>query len=79
MKFDRVFLFGFNLLSRLFGVLGILVGVVFLVSAYALKENRAINIGVGIFLIGLGVAFLIAKAAKAKHLARMRRRMGSPE
>lgn len=42
MKYDQAFLSGFNLLARGFGVLAIVAGLFFLVSAYAIKENRAL-------------------------------------
>jgi hypothetical protein len=79
MKFDRVFLIAFNFIARLFGVLAIFAGIVFLVSAYAIKENRPLNIGVGIFVIGIGVAFLLTKSLNVEQLARIRRRMGLPD
>jgi uncharacterized membrane protein len=79
MNFDRTFLFVFNLLARLFGVLAILVGVCFLVSAYALKDNRPGSIGIGIFLIVMGAAFLLTISVSANQLARIRRLRGRSE
>jgi cytochrome c biogenesis protein CcdA len=78
MKFDRVFLISFNVLARLFGVLAILAGIIFLVSAYAIKENRFLDILIGLFVIAVGIAFLLTKSINAEQLARMRRRMGRP-
>ena len=78
MKFHRVFLTAFNVLARLFGSLAILAGIVFLVSAYAIKENRFLDIVIGFFLMAMGIAFLLAKSIHAEQLARMRRRMGRP-
>jgi uncharacterized membrane protein HdeD (DUF308 family) len=76
MKFDRVFLIVFNILSRLFGVLAILVGIVFLVSAYAMKDNQVRDFLIGLVVIVMGVAFLVTKSVNAEQLARLRRRMG---
>jgi hypothetical protein len=70
---------GLIVLARLFGVLGILVGITFWVSAYTSTENRLLNIGVGIFVIVMGIAFLLTKSFNAEQLARMRRRMGRPD
>jgi len=78
MKFDFVFLIAFNALARLFGVLAIVAGIIFLVSAYAIKENRFLDIAIGLFLMAMGIAFLLAKSIHAEQLARMRRRMGRP-
>lgn len=79
MKLDRLILFAFNALARLFGVLAILAGIVLLVSAYAIKANRFLDIVIGLFLVAMGSAFLLAKSIDAEQLARMRRRMGRPE
>jgi hypothetical protein len=78
MKFDRVFLTVFNVLARLFGSLAILAGIIFLISAYAIKENRFLDIVVGLFVIAMGIGFLLTKSINAEQLARMRRRMGRP-
>ena len=78
MKFDFVSLIAFNALARLFGVLAIVAGIIFLVSAYAIKENRFLDIVIGLFLMAMGIAFLLAKSINAEQLARMRRRMGRP-
>jgi hypothetical protein len=79
MKLDRLILFAFNALARLFGVLAILAGIVLLVSAYAIKANRFLDIVIGLFLVAMGSAFLLTKSIDAEQLARMRRRMGRPE
>jgi len=78
MKLDRVFLIVFNGLARLFGVLAILAGIIFLVSAYAIKANRFLDIEIGLFLITVGSAFLLAKSINEEQLTRMRRRIGPP-
>jgi uncharacterized membrane protein HdeD (DUF308 family) len=78
MRFDRVFLTAFNLLARLFGVIAILAGIIFLVSAYAVKSNRFLDIVIGLFLIAMGGALLLTKSINAEQLTRMRRRMGRP-
>jgi hypothetical protein len=77
-KLHRAFLVGINMLARLFGLLGILVGIVFLVSAYALPENRAVNVGVGLFAIVVGITFLLTKRVRLEQLAQIRRSMGRP-
>jgi DMSO/TMAO reductase YedYZ heme-binding membrane subunit len=79
MKFDFVFLIAFNALARLFGVLAVVAGIIFLVSAYAIKENRFLDIVIALFLMVMGIASLLAKSIKAGQLARMRRRMGRPK
>ena len=78
MKVDRVFLIAFNGLARLFGVLAILAGIIFLVSAYAINANRFLDIVIGLSLIAMGTAFLLAKSINAEQLTRMRRRIGCP-
>jgi hypothetical protein len=78
MKLDRVFLIVFNGVARLFGVLAILAGIIFLVSAYAIKANRFLDIAIGLFLMAVGIAFLLAKSINAEQLTRMRRRIGRP-
>ena len=76
MKFERAFLVGLNVLARLFGVLCVIVGIVFLISAHAIKENRALDAVAGVCIIAMGVAFLLAKSARPEQLGRMRRLMG---
>jgi hypothetical protein len=78
MRFDGAFLIAFNFLARLFGVIAILAGIIFLVSAYAIEENRVLDIVVGLFAIVMGTAFLVTKSVNAELLARIRRRMGCP-
>jgi cytochrome c biogenesis protein CcdA len=78
VKHDRVFLIGFNFLARFFGVAAILAGIAFFVSAYAIVENRVLNIVVGLIAIVMGIAFLVTKSVKAEQLARIRRGMGRP-
>ncbi len=78
MKHDRVFLIGFNFLARFFGVAAIFAGIAFLVSAYAIEENRVLNIVVGFIAIVMGIAFLVTKSVNAEQIARIRRRMGRP-
>jgi uncharacterized membrane protein HdeD (DUF308 family) len=76
MKHDRVYLI--NFLARLFGVAAIFAGIAFLVSAYAIVENRVLNIVVGLIAIVMGIAFLVTKSVNAEQLARIRRRIGRP-
>jgi uncharacterized membrane protein HdeD (DUF308 family) len=76
MKHDRVYLI--NFLARFFGVAAIFAGVAFLVSAYAIVENRVLNIVVGLIAIVMGIAFLVTKPVNAEQLARIRHRIGRP-
>ena len=78
MNLDRASLIALNALARVFGVLAILAGIIFLVSAYAIREHRLLDIVVGLFVIAIGIAFLLAKSVSAEQLDRMRRRMGRP-
>jgi uncharacterized protein YhhL (DUF1145 family) len=78
MKLDRLILMALNGLARLFGALAILAGIVFLVSAYAVKANRFLDIAIGFFLMAMGIAFLLTKSINAEQLTRMRLRMGRP-
>lgn len=73
MRFDRVFLTVFNLLARLFGVVAILAGIIFLVRAYAIRINRLLDIVVGLILVVIGIAFFVTKLINADQLARIRR------
>jgi len=77
MKHDRIYLI--NFLARFFGMAAIFAGIAFLVSAYAMVENRVLNIVVGLVAIVMGTAFLVTKLVNAEQLARIRRRMGRPE
>jgi uncharacterized membrane protein HdeD (DUF308 family) len=77
MKHGRVYLI--NFLARFFGVAAIFAGIAFFVSAYAIVENRVLNIVVGLVAIVMGTAFLVTKSVNAEQLARIRRRMGRPE
>lgn len=77
MKHDRVHLI--NFLARFFGVAAIFAGIVFLLIAYAIVENRVLNIVVGLVAIVMGIAFLVTKPVNAEQLARIRSRMGRPE
>jgi hypothetical protein len=72
MKFEPIFLCLFNFAARLFGALAILTGIAFFVSAYATKDNRALDICVGTFVLLMGLAVLRAKSAKSKDLDGMR-------
>jgi cytochrome c biogenesis protein CcdA len=67
-----------NFLARFFGVAAIFAGIAFLVSAYAIVENRVLNIVVGVLAIVMGIAFLVIRRVNAEQLARTRRRMGRP-
>jgi hypothetical protein len=75
-KLDRAFLLGITFFARMFGLLGILAGIVFLVSAYALQEGRAVNTAIGILAIAIGIAFLVTKRVRPEQLALMRRSIG---
>ena len=74
MRNDRVN--WINFLARFFGVAAIFAGIGFLVSAYAIVDNRVVNIVVGLIAIVMGIAFLVTKSINAEQLARIRRRIG---
>ena len=67
-----------NFLARFFGVAAIFAGIGFLVSAYAIVEDRVLNIVVGLIAIVTGIAFLVSKSINAETLALIRRQMGRP-
>lgn len=79
MKFERAFIVCFNIMARLFGVLCVGVGAVFLISAYTIKENRTLDAIAGVCILAIGVAFLLAKSVRVEQIARMRRFMGREE
>ena len=79
MKFERVYILLVNLSARLFGAVALVVGIFFLVSAYAFEANRATYAVTGIFAMAVGVAVFIAKPITTGVIARIRRRMGRPE
>jgi uncharacterized membrane protein HdeD (DUF308 family) len=72
MRFERSFLAGFNFVARLLGVLWIIGGVFFLVSAFVLPENRVMDAMVGVLVLATGVAFLLAKRVTPESLDRIR-------
>jgi uncharacterized membrane protein HdeD (DUF308 family) len=72
MKFDKAFLLEFNFLIRMGGVSSIAAGLLFLLSAYAVRGNRILDAVVGICAILMGVAVLVAKPVTSKHLERIR-------
>ena len=76
MKLEDRFLAGANLLARAMGVLFIVVGVVFLVSAYAIADDRVLNVAVGVSLVVVGVPFLFVKAIPTGLITRMRKSIG---
>jgi uncharacterized membrane protein HdeD (DUF308 family) len=76
MKFERAFTAAFNILGRLFGILCLIGGIFFLISAYAARENRPLNAVLGFCISAMGIAFLIAKSVRTDQIARMRRLMG---
>jgi uncharacterized membrane protein len=78
MKFDRAYLLFINLSARLFGAMALLVGIFFLLSAYAVPANRALDAVAGIFAIAIGIAVFMAKPISIEAIARMRQRMGRP-
>jgi hypothetical protein len=51
-----------NFLARFFGVAAIFAGIAFLVSAYAIVENRVLNIVVGLVAIVMGAWFKVGVA-----------------
>jgi uncharacterized membrane protein HdeD (DUF308 family) len=70
-KLDGAFLIAFNVLARLFGVLAIFAGIVFLVSAYAIKENRFLDIVIGLFVIAMGIALTTLGRREKPRLVRL--------
>ena len=72
MKFEKAFLLGFNFLIRGVGVFAIAVGLFFLLSAYAVRDNRILDALVGVCVILMGLAILVAKPVTSKHLERIR-------
>ena len=76
MRLERSLLKAINVLARLFGALCVCVGMFFLVSAYAVRENRAINAVVGACIVAMGVAFLRAKSVSVEQLAQLKRSIG---
>jgi hypothetical protein len=48
----------------------------FLLSAYAVPANRAMDAVAGIFAIAVGIAVFMAKPISIEAIARMRQRMG---
>jgi uncharacterized membrane protein YccC len=79
MVFERAFLVGLNFLARLFGVICVIAGIFFLLSAYAVAENRVLDAVLGVCIVAMGVAFLMARLVRAEQLARIRRLMGRKE
>jgi uncharacterized membrane protein len=68
MRFGDAFLRVFNPMARLLGVLWIIGGIFFLVCAFILLENGVINTVVGVLVIAIGVAFLLAKRVTHDYL-----------
>jgi hypothetical protein len=79
MNFSRAYLLFINLSALLFGAMALLVGIGFLVSAYAVAANRALDLIVGISAIAVGVAVFKAKPITDEDIVRIRRKMGRPE
>ncbi len=76
MKHDRVFLIAFSILGRVFGIAAIFAGVIFLISAYAIEENRVQNVVIGLMAFIIGIAFLVTKPFNEEQIARIRRGTG---
>jgi exosortase/archaeosortase len=79
MRFVNAYVLFLNLLTRFFGAMALLVGLFFLLSAYAITANRAMFAVVGILAIAVGVAVFLAKPITAETITTIRRRMGRPE
>jgi uncharacterized membrane protein HdeD (DUF308 family) len=65
-----------NTLARLFGGLALVAGSFFLVSAYAIEADRWTDVIVGLLLIAIGVAVVVARPVTVETIADIRRRMG---
>ena len=58
-----------NILARIFSLLALLGGIVFLISAYAIPENRTIYSLAGILQIAIGAAFMWVKPVRKEDLS----------
>jgi hypothetical protein len=72
VKFERAFLVVFNALLRYFGVLSVLFGIVFLISAARSKDHLLADAIVGTLDCAMGVTFLIAKRVGPEYLDKFR-------
>jgi hypothetical protein len=79
LKFERAYILLINFSARLFGAMALVVGIVFLVSAYVSEANRATYAVAGICTIAVGIAVFMANLITTEDIARIRRRMGGPE
>jgi sulfite exporter TauE/SafE len=59
-------------LAKLAAVIWIIVGLGFLVCSYVFPADRVIDVIAGVFVIALGVAFLMANPITREQLNRMR-------
>jgi multisubunit Na+/H+ antiporter MnhC subunit len=78
-SFSGIYVRLINLLARLFGALAFVAACVFLLSAYAFQADRWMHILLGLFLMAVGVALLIAKPVKVEIVANIGRRVGGSE
>jgi hypothetical protein len=79
MTFYEVHVLVINTLARLFGGLALVAGSFFLVSAYAIEGDRWTDVVVGLLLVAIGVAVIVAKPVTVETIANIRRRMGRPD
>jgi membrane-bound ClpP family serine protease len=62
----------FSRLAKLAGVIWIIIGLGFLVCSYVFPADRVMDGIAGVFVITLGVAFLLARPTTDEPLKRMR-------
>ena len=72
MKAATILLGILNVAARVVGVVWVLVGIGFAVSALVVSENRMIYGVVALFLIGAGAAFLLARSIKPSDIERIK-------
>ena len=65
-----------NLFARTFGIMAMLVGVVFCVSAFVETQDRGIFVGAGIVICSIGLAFLLAKPLTVEAVYAMTSALG---
>jgi hypothetical protein len=59
--------------------MALVLGIFFLVSAYAFEASRATYAVAGILALAVGVAVFMAKPITTEAIARIRRSMGRPQ
>jgi len=57
-----------NVFARAFGVMSVLVGVVFCISAFGDPDERVMFAVTGIAILAIGIAFLVVKPLRTEHI-----------